>query len=324
MKKVVTLFVCLCALTAYAADVADVVGRYAGGRGGGLTPITITYQSYNPADGQNDLTQNIDYYLPNSSKFGNGPYPVFMYIPATYEPYNSPLSLIFINQMLARGFMSASVQYMNTESQQNCTEYTARAQGIFDATRATSAVGALCSISKANCSKGIVDTGISQGAELVILSANYAPQVKAVFALSGGDNFINVAPLPGTLPCEDKANTRIPSNRLTLIDGQSDPYFGGQSNVQGPTGLTCAPGTFQCWSPDGSGAGWYIVQNSQNLVNMAGHCYFFDGNPPSPYACTGTPDPSWFTPATNNWSLAPNMDWLASFGTHRNFSPNGQ
>ncbi|PWU10756.1 MAG: hypothetical protein C5B51_03780 [Terriglobia bacterium] len=307
MKRALLLLVSLYAVSAY---------------GRGISYVTINYQSYNPATGNFDLTQAIQYQLPDPTTFGAGPYPVFIYIPGTYEPYNDPLAAMFMNQMALRGFLAASVQYMNTETNQTCTEYTARAQGIYDATRATSAVGALCSAAKSDCNKGITTSGISQGAELALQSADFAPQVKAVFALSAGDQFINVLPIPFKLPCEDKVNTNIPANRLTVIDGISDPYFGGQSNIQGVSGLTCPNGTFQCWSPDGSGAGWYIVQDWQNAIGFAGHCYFFDGNT-QPYSCGGTPDPNWKPGATYNWSLGTNLDWLATFGTHRNFSPTG-
>ena len=52
------------------------------------TQYTTTYQSYNPADRQFDLTQNILYELPDPTQFGPGPYPVFIWVPGTYEPYN--------------------------------------------------------------------------------------------------------------------------------------------------------------------------------------------------------------------------------------------
>jgi hypothetical protein len=146
---------------------------------------------------------------------------------------------------------------------------------------------------------GITVSGISQGAELTVLSANYSSQVQAVFALSGGDHFENIR-IP--LPCMDKANTMIPGNRLTIIDGQSDPYFGGQSNVQNVSGFVCPDGSFQCWSPDGSGAGWYIVQNWQNTTGTAGHCYLVDST--SVDVCAGIEDVNWRAPASYDWSGA--------------------
>jgi hypothetical protein len=285
----------------------------------GQTQYTTTYQSFNPADGQMDLAQTILYELPDPTQFGPGPYPLFIWVPGTGEPYTDPISNEFISQMILRGFVSASVQYSNSESNQSCNTYPPRAQGIFDSTRSTSAVGVLCRLSKVSCNKGITVSGISQGAELAVLSANYSSQVKAVYALSGGDHFDNVGNFP--LPCMDKASTKIPGNRLTIIDGQSDPYFGGQSNVQNVSGFVCPNGSFQCWSPDGSGAGWYIVQNSQNTNGIAGHCYFMDAV--TVYACSGIYDVDWRPPASYDWSLNTNLDWLATLGTHRNFSPTG-
>jgi hypothetical protein len=246
---------------------------------------------------------------------------VFIHVPGTDETYNSTLAMLFVNQMAARGFLSASVQYMNTETQQSCLQYTPRAQGIFSSTQANTAVAVLCATSHAACSKGIVAQGISQGAELSVLAANYSPQVKAVLAMSAGDQFNNVGNFP--LPCMDKPNTLIPADRLMVVNGISDPYFGGQSNAQNVSGISCPSGTYECWSPDGSGAGWYIVQNWQNKNGSANHCYMFDNFGTSQYSCGGPYDPNWYIPSAYNWSLAPNMDWLASFATHRNFSPTG-
>jgi hypothetical protein len=35
-------------------------------------------------------------------------------------------------------------------------------------------------------------------------------------------------------------------------------------------------------------------------------------------------DPGWMPPASFNWSLGTNLDWLATFGTKRVFSLTGQ
>jgi hypothetical protein len=246
---------------------------------------------------------------------------VFIHVPGTLEVYNSTLAMLFVNQMAARGFLSASVQYMNTESQQSCAQYTPRAQSIFDSTQPASAVSVLCATAHASCSKGITAHGVSQGAELSLLAANYAPQVKAVFAMSAGDAFVDVKNFP--LKCVAKVNTKLPANRLTVVNSISDPFFGGQTPIQNVSGLACAAGATQCWSPDGSGAGWYIVQNWQNANGLANHCYMFDNKGTSDYSCSGPYDPNWTLPATYDWSLTPNLDWLATFGTHRNFSSTG-
>jgi dienelactone hydrolase len=288
---------------------------------GAATTLYATYLSYNPSTGQMDLSSQIAYQLPDPAMFGPGPYPVAIHIPGTYEGYNSPLALLFVSQMAARGFLSASPAYANTEKQQSCQQYEPRAQGIFDSTRDTSATNTLCAFSQAACGGetqgGIVVDGISQGAELAALAANYDNRVSAVYAISGGDMFVNVKDFP--LQCVDKANTLIPQNRITVINGSQDPFF--DATNQALSGLACAPDATACWSGDNSGAGWYIVTPNQTFSGMAGHCYFFDGRNTSPYTCAGRYDPNWYPPAAMDWSLAPNLDWLATFGTHRNFAP---
>jgi hypothetical protein len=164
MKRLRLLFVSLSACLAATADSG--------------TQYTTTYQSYNPADGQFDLTQNILYELPDLTQFGPGPYPLFIWVPGTGEPYDDQISKEFISQMTLRGFLSASVQYSNTESNQDCNTYQPRAQGIFDATSSTSAVGVLCNLSDVDCCIGIAVSGISQGAELAVLSATIPPRCK--------------------------------------------------------------------------------------------------------------------------------------------------
>jgi hypothetical protein len=37
--------------------------------------------------------------------------------------------------------------------------------------------------------------------------------------------------------------------------------------------------------------------------------------------CSGIYDVNWRPAASYDWSLNTNLDWLATFGTYRNFSP---
>jgi len=279
---------------------------------------TAAYLSYNPSTSNFDLKQPILYQLPNPAVFGPGPYPVFVWTPGTFEAYVDPLSLLFVSQMAQRGFLAASVQYSNTQTlAQTCFAYTQRAQGVFDAARSTSAVSTLCALSTAQCGRGVVAAGISQGGMLAVLARNYAPSVKAAYALSTGD--YNQAGVGVNLAsCMGKQNTTIPANRLTIVNGQADPSFGSQASIEGASGIACPSGSSQCWSPDGSGAGWYLVQNSQVTDGTADHCYIDVGG------CNDRFDPNWLPPAASNWSLRPNLDWLATFGAMRVFSPNGQ
>jgi hypothetical protein len=211
----------------------------------------------------------------------------------------------------------ASVQYHNWNTIQTCNDYIVRAQSVYESTRVTSAARVLCSLNGVSCSNGIVTAGISQGGALSILARNYNLNVKASFGMSISDtNSTGVGADPSS--CLDDQFTAIPSNRLMIVNGASDTTFGGQTPIMNTTGLYCADGAFQCWHPDGNGAGWYRVQNSQVVDRNADHCYEINGD-----CSLSVFDANWYLPSTFNWSLKPNLDWLATFGTSRIFSPLG-
>jgi len=152
---------------------------------------------------------------------------------------------------------------------------------------------------------------------MAVLARNYAPNVKAVYALSVSDYAQNIG--ESFAACIDKSVTAIPANRLMIVNGVSDTIFGGQQPMENVSGYTCPSGSVQCWSPDGNGAGWYNVQNSEVKDGLADHCYFMVANTQSD--CAGVGDPGWLPPAANNWSLKTNLDWLATLGAKRVFSP---
>jgi hypothetical protein len=240
-----------------------------------------------------------------------------MWTAGTFEPYQDVLSLTFVSEMASRGFVAATVQYANLGAIQYCPTYIARAKAIYDATRSTSAVGVLCSLSGVNCSQGIATSGISQGGVISVMAKNYAPAVQATYALSVGD--YNAFGRYSIASCMDDRYTAISSDHLTIVNGASDMFFPGQTNVTNVSGIACPNGSNQCWSPSGSGAGWYIIQDSQVQDGQADHCYEVNGG------CTfpGTFDWNWYL-GTYNWSMRPNLDWLATLGTKRFFSPSGQ
>src|SRR5947207_16001644 len=71
---------------------------------------SITYLGYNPLTGQNDAPLNILYQFPEPGKFGQGPYPLFIWLPGTFESYRDPMALTFMMAMTARSFVGASGQ----------------------------------------------------------------------------------------------------------------------------------------------------------------------------------------------------------------------
>ena len=63
-----------------------------------------------------------------------------------------------------------------------------------------------------------------------------------------------------------------------------------------------------------NGAGWYLVRDFQVVDGLADHCYMLKGG------CFASAfDDNWLL-GTDNWEMKPNLDWLASFGTVRQFS----
>src|SRR2546423_11530357 len=77
-------------------------------------PKNVFYLGYDPRTNQNTLEQNILYLLPDPKKFGNGPFPLAVWLPGTFASYRDPFSTTMMRQMALRGFASASVQYNNS------------------------------------------------------------------------------------------------------------------------------------------------------------------------------------------------------------------
>lgn len=284
------------------------------------TQQQTSYMAYNPDTGRFDLRQSISFQFPDADIFGPGPYPLFIWTPGAFESYKDPLSNTFVAGMAARGFVAASVEYGNTSANQTCRGYLDRAQGVFEAARGNSAVAVLCTIHGVDCGKGIVASGVSEGGILSILAKNYAGAVRAAFVMSVSDtNQVPVGIDIDLSSCLDKGSTAIPADRLVIVNGEDDPIFGGQAPLERVSGYTCPAGSNQCWNPAGNGAGWYIVRNTQTSDGDAGHCYYLARG------CTfSPPEVNWRPPSTYNWSLAANLDWLATLGTSRVFSPAGQ
>lgn len=269
-----------------------------------------SYLGFDPATGQNTMQQGIIFQFPDPVRFGLGPYPLAIWTGGSLSSYQGSLSTTMVAQMANRGFVSASVEYANTNGPETCTDYTQRALGIFDASRLSSAITVLCTVKGVACNGAIVTSGISQGAALAILAKNYAPTVAAVYAISISD--FNQSGGISLASCLDDQVTAISSDKLTVVNGESDTVFGGQTPLMNLTGLECPTGTLHCWSPALTGAGWYIVQDSQVQDHVADHCYPLFGGCTDPVGF----DMNWYL-HDYNWSLKSNLDWLATFGTKR-------
>jgi hypothetical protein len=237
-----------------------------------------------------------------------GTYPVFIYAVGTTETFTNASAIAAITGMANRGYVSATVQYPNS-SFGSCTTIGGRAKAIFDPTSATSAVTALCARAKADCSKGIVVGGFSQGSIIATLAKNTEPRVQAAYGIGDHNSysFFNLS------SCMNNGNHTLSNTRLRIVNGEVDTFGGGNQNAvrtkaQAVTGLTCTSTSTSCLQSNGSG--WIIVLNGQVSDGQADHCYMRASG-----GCSGSQsnlDQGWANGA-DPWELNANLDWLTGF-----------
>jgi hypothetical protein len=238
----------------------------------------------------------------------SGTFPVFVYLTGTKMPFNGPEAKVFTQEMAARGFVAAAVDY-DSSSYPSCSLMTKKASCIFNASSANSAVSKLCARAKADCSKGIVVSGFSQGANLSALAKNYDARTRAAYLIGHGDKASGIIDVSS---CADNAKTTLLPSQMRSINGENDEFFGSNASgvrtqLQKVVGVSCAQ-SWNCLQADGSG--WAMVRPSELADGTANHCYYYqNGN----RACTSNNgfDATWRT-GTAAWSLAPSLDWLAS------------
>ncbi|MFY1829079.1 alpha/beta hydrolase family protein [Myxococcus fulvus] len=246
------------------------------------------------------------YNLRGQEPAASGKYPVFIYTVGTTENYDHSSALAAVEEMASRGYVAATVEYDNATFG-SCSTLTARSRCIFDGSRSTSAVGTLCSRAKADCSKGIVVAGFSQGSVMAILAKNHDSRVQAAYGLGAGVQYS----IYNLSSCVANGNRTLPSNRLRIINGEQDVFVGPtESQVRAQntdtTGYSCPLAT-SCLQSNGSG--WYIIKDSQVGDLNADHCYMRSGS------CVGLLLDTTWRSGSQPWSLRPNLNWLTQFTT---------
>lgn len=263
--------------------------------------------SYNGAStlgGSCGSTYNISGVEPSAT----GTYPVFIYMVGTNETYNNAAAMAAVNDMANKGYVAATVDYA-ASAFGSCSVLSAKSSCAFNPNSTSSAVTALCSRAKADCSKGIVVSGFSQGSILTLLAKNYDSRVQAAYGM-GMSNVYSTYDLSA---CVSNGNRTLHSDRLRAVDGEKDNFAGGtqsavQSSLQNVTGLKCKAGSYECLSSNGSG--WVIVKNSQVQDGSADHCYMRASGD-----CLGSQnslDSGWKS-GTASWAADPNLSWLTNF-----------
>ncbi len=241
---------------------------------------------------------------------GNGPFPVHVHMVGTFANYLAAEAPVVQSEMVSRGFLSASLEY-DSATPYNCSTMSNKASCLFNSGSPSSAISKICARPEADCSLGIIISGMSQGGQLTLLANNYYPNVNAAYAISAGNYDY---PLDTDLSsCLNPSGRTLPVAKLRTVSGEHDTVFGkaGPTNamtvrtsLQETAGLSCGVGAFSCFRADGSG--WYLVQNTEVQDGTADHCYHL-GN-----CGTNAGDIGWLPPATAPWSMRTNLSWLAS------------
>jgi hypothetical protein len=234
-----------------------------------------------------------------------GTYPVFIYMVGTNEPYMHPSAISAVEEMASLGYVSATIAYPNTNFG-DCSHIGAKVQCAFNPNSAASAVSALCSRAKADCSKGIVVGGFSQGSVMSILAKNYDSRVEAAYALGAGVQYS----FYDLRSCLADGKRALPSSRLRVVNGEVDGFMGWNAfwvrgQLQELTGLKCSFSSYSCFQ--GNGSGWYMVKGAEVSDGSADHCFMRIGG------CSGTKlDPKWDL-GSAAWSVNTNLAWLTNF-----------
>jgi hypothetical protein len=235
---------------------------------------------------------------------------VFVYLVGSGEAHDGAEAPTIVRAAAEQGFVAASVAY--PDFQFFSTGIDGNARCIFDAWSGLSAVYKLCMRPTANCLKGVVVAGFSQGSTIALRAANYDWRVRAAYLLSNAEERDGIeGAVRWTMAMPPPTGTRaLPGSRLRIVDGISDAPGERRDELNDMTGRACAVTATSCLAVDGSG--WYVVQNAQVANGKADHCYFMGADGYSSCTVAGTPpfDPTWLTSTTEPWALQPNLAWL--------------
>ncbi|MBI5256994.1 MAG: hypothetical protein HY855_10885 [Burkholderiales bacterium] len=290
LKRLGALSAALLCTTAAWSATTSFSSSYSGSGSTSLCSTTYSIKGVEPAD---------------SAK-----HPVFLYMVGTTESYDNAQAMAAVNEMAAKGFVAAAVEY-NSALFGSCSAIGAKAACIFKPSSTASAVSKLCSRARADCSKGIVVAGFSQGSVIATLAKNTDSRVRAAYGM-GTHNLYTTYVMSS---CMNAGKYTLPASNLRIVNGESDIFPGGtastvRSSSQSVTGKSCGSGAYQCLNTNGSG--WIMVKGSQVSDLSADHCYQRASG-----GCVGLEslvDSKWKS-GTENWSLPANLNWLAGFAT---------
>lgn len=266
--------------------------------------FTDTYSGAGSSGGGCTSSYNISGMEPTTT----GTYPVFVYMVGTTESYNNAAAMEAVKRMAAKGYVAATIAYSSGQFG-NCSAISAKASCIFNPTSAASAIAKMCARGKADCSKGIVVGGFSQGSIIAILAKNYDNRVEAAYGLGAGVKYSTY----DLSACVANGKRTLPSSRLRAVNGEADSFMGGSASsvrtqLESLTGKSCGTSAFGCLSSGGDG--WIITKHAQVADGNADHCYMRASG--GCYGSQSNLDAGWKS-GTVDWQLESNLNWLKRF-----------
>jgi hypothetical protein len=268
------------------------------------TSFSATYNGASTSGGTCGSTYNISGMEPSAA----GKYPLFVYMVGTNETYTNASAMEAVKRMAGKGYVAATIEYASAAFG-TCSQIGAKASCAFNPNAAASAVSQLCSRGQADCSKGIVVAGFSQGSIMAMLAKNYDARVQAAYGMGAGVQYSSY----DLRACVANGNRALPSDRLRAVNGERDNFNGGtasaaRSQLQELTGMNCGSTAYGCLAANNSG--WLIIKDSQVADRSADHCYMRRTG--DCFGSQSSLDAGWQS-GTQNWQLESNLNWLTTF-----------
>ena len=271
-------------------------------------------------------------HVAGSAPAESGRYPLAIFLVGTNAKYDGPGIVDHVLPLLAsHGFVAASVEYENSTlfgAAQNCSLYQDNASCMirndldYVVGERHSALARLCARTKADCSKGVVVLGHSQGGLTALQMFEVTPAappatepmprlVAAAPMGVGPTGYLLGVPVIHLDACVSAATLAVDPHALLVVNGENDAFFngpdadpaGGQQALEAVTGRTCAAPTWDCRGPDGDG--FVLVEKTQTSTGRATHGYM---DLPGGGAFE---EPNWSSPLNvDAWGLESVTRWL--------------
>jgi dienelactone hydrolase len=222
-----------------------------------------------------------------------GKYPVAIVTVGTFGSITAPAYQELAKEFGRQGFVAIVVDYNTWE---NILEpipmgrVKAKANCTYRSSRPESVMTKVCARAKADCNKGIVTSGHSQGGAMALLGYDYDSRIDVTHVWGTGND------VPFTMP----------KSKIRVIAGETDRKLKTPADLNAMTGLKCTD-QWECFiGPNGNG--WRRVKNDEVTDRDADHCFTTNDG------CGGPIDVKALD-ASKNWSYPANVTWLKNFVT---------